>query len=153
VNSSAGRPFGMNAGSFADASIETLVVDVANAAEGIAPANVRVAERQAASAQFLQQHGAEVIYGHMQVGVGSPVVERCRQRRSRGAVTRPVVQLAAAVVVMLSGAWLIGLWAFGLVLFMLGLVVAADALLRDDGSRTVSNSPSSEVLERWRRQR
>jgi hypothetical protein len=68
-------------------------------------------------------------------------------------MTRPVVQLVAAVVVMLAGAWLIGLWAFGLVLFMLGLVAAADALLRDDDRRTVSNSPSSEVLERWRRQR
>ena len=68
-------------------------------------------------------------------------------------MTRPVVQLAAAVVVMLAGAWLIGLWAVGIVLFMLGLVVAADALLRDDDRRTVSNLPSGEVLERWRRQR
>jgi hypothetical protein len=54
---------------------------------------------------------------------------------------------------MLAGAWLIGLWAVGIVLFMLGLVVAADALLRDDDRRTVSNLPSGEVLERWRRQR
>jgi hypothetical protein len=68
-------------------------------------------------------------------------------------VTRPVVQLAAAVVVMLAGAWLIGLWAVGLVLFMLGAVTAADALLRDDDRRTVSNLPSGEVLERWRRAR
>ena len=66
---------------------------------------------------------------------------------------RPVVQLAAAVVVMLAGAWLIGLWAVGIVLFMLGAVVAADALLRDDDRRTESNLPSGEVLERWRRQR
>jgi hypothetical protein len=68
-------------------------------------------------------------------------------------MTRPVVQLAAAVVVMLAGAWLIGLWAVGLVLFMLGAVTAADALLRDDDRRTVSNLPSGEVLERWRRAR
>jgi hypothetical protein len=68
-------------------------------------------------------------------------------------MTRPVVQLAAAVVVMLAGAWLIGLWAVGIVLFMLGAVTAADALLRDDDRRTVSNLPSGEVLERWRRAR
>lgn len=69
-------------------------------------------------------------------------------------MTRPVVQLTSAVVVMLAGAWLIGLWAVGLVLFMLGAVVAGDALLRDDDRRTSpGNQPSNEVLERWRRAR
>ena len=69
-------------------------------------------------------------------------------------MTRPAVQLVAAVGVMLGGAWLIGMWAVGLVLFLLGVAVAGDALLRDDDRRTATpNQPSSEVLERWRRAR
>ena len=69
-------------------------------------------------------------------------------------MTRPVVQLAAAVVVMLAGAWLIGLWAVGIVLFGLGLLAGVDALLRDDDRRTsAKNLASNEVLERWRRSR
>jgi hypothetical protein len=55
---------------------------------------------------------------------------------------------------MLGGAWLIGLWAVGLTLFLLGVVIAGDALLRDDDRRIAQPSQSSsEVLERWRRAR
>ena len=72
MSSAAGRPFGLFAGTFADSSIETLAVDAANAAEGIAQAMARVADRQATSAQFMVQHGAEVINGHVQVGVVPP---------------------------------------------------------------------------------
>lgn len=69
-------------------------------------------------------------------------------------MTRPAVQLVAAVLVMLGGAWLIGLWAVGLTLFLLGVVIAGDALLRDDDRRIAQPSQSSsEVLERWRRAR
>jgi len=68
-------------------------------------------------------------------------------------VTRPVVELAAAVVVMLGGAWLIGWWAVGVVLIAVGALVAVDAVLRDDVRRTSKNLPSNEVLERWRRAR
>jgi hypothetical protein len=64
----------MNAGSFADASIETLAVDAMNAAEGVAQAMVRVTERQAASAAFISQHGAEVVNGHSPVGTVPPVL-------------------------------------------------------------------------------
>ena len=68
-------------------------------------------------------------------------------------MTRPVVELAAAVVVMLGGAWLIGWWAVGVVLIAVGALVAVDAVLRDDVRRTSKNLPSNEVLERWRRAR
>ena len=68
-------------------------------------------------------------------------------------MTRPVVELAAAVVVMLAGAWLIGWWAVGVVLITVGAAVAVDAVLRDDVGRKPKNRPSNEVLERWRRAR
>jgi hypothetical protein len=68
-------------------------------------------------------------------------------------VTRPVVELAAAVVVMLFGAWLIGWWVVGLVLIVLGVLGAADAVLRDDDGRVSKQQLSDEVLERYRRAR
>ena len=68
-------------------------------------------------------------------------------------MTRPVVELAAAVVVMLGGAWLIGWWAVGVVLVAVGALVAVDAVLRDDPGRQRKSLPSNEVLERWRRAR
>ena len=68
-------------------------------------------------------------------------------------MTRPVVELAVAVVVMLVGAWLIGWWAVGIVLVAVGAVVAVDAVLRDDSGRQSKHQPSNEILERWRRAR
>lgn len=68
-------------------------------------------------------------------------------------MTRPVVELAAAVVVMLFGAWLIGWWAVGIVLIVLGVLAAADAVLRDDDGRVSKQQLSDEVLERYRRAR
>lgn len=68
-------------------------------------------------------------------------------------MTRPVVELAAAVVVMLVGAWLIAWWAVGVVLVVFGALVAVDAVFRDDVGHERNNRPSNEVLERWRRAR
>jgi hypothetical protein len=70
-------------------------------------------------------------------------------------VTRPVVQLAAAVVVMLAGAWLIGWWAVGVVLIVVGVLIAVDAVLRDDGPDVsdMKRQLSNDVLERYRRAR
>ena len=68
-------------------------------------------------------------------------------------MTRPVAELVAAVAVMLGGAWLIGWWAVGVVLVMFGVLIAVDAVLRDDVRRTSKNLPLNEVLERWRRAR
>jgi hypothetical protein len=53
---------------------------------------------------------------------------------------------------MLVGAWLIGWWAVGIVLVVLGALVAADAVLRDD-DRPSKQQLSDEVLERYRRAR
>ncbi len=67
---------------------------------------------------------------------------------------RPVVQLVFAALVMLVGAWLIGWWAVGVVLVLAGLLVAVDAVLRDDTNvRESKQQLSNEVLERWRRAR
>jgi hypothetical protein len=55
--SNAGRPFGVNAGSFADSSRETLEADMAVAAEGIVQALTRVTARQAQSATFMYASG------------------------------------------------------------------------------------------------
>ena len=70
--SNAGRPFGVNAGSFADSSRETLEADMAVAAEGIAQALTRIEERQAQSEAFITAHGAQVLDGHTQVGTIPP---------------------------------------------------------------------------------
>jgi hypothetical protein len=67
-------------------------------------------------------------------------------------MTRPVLELIAAVVTMLVGAWLIGWWAVGIVLVVLGALVAADAVLRDD-DRPSKQQLHDEVLERYRRAR
>ena len=58
MSSAAGRPFGMNAGSFADASRETLDADAAAVAAEIAPALARQAQWQAQAAAFVAAHGA-----------------------------------------------------------------------------------------------
>lgn len=69
-------------------------------------------------------------------------------------MTRPVVQLAAAFAVVLFGAALIALWAVGVVLVITGALWAADAVLRDPGSRSSGRLGShDEVLERWRQAR
>jgi hypothetical protein len=68
-------------------------------------------------------------------------------------VTRPFVELIAAILIMLAGAWLIGWWAVGIVLVFVGLGVAIDAVLRDDANRVTKGQLSNEVLERWRRAR
>ena len=68
-------------------------------------------------------------------------------------MTRPVVELAVAVIVMLVGAWLIGWWMVGVVLIAVGALGVIDSVLRDDVRRVKSNLPASEVLERWRRAR
>ena len=67
-------------------------------------------------------------------------------------MTRPIVELAAAVAVMLAGAFLIGWWAVGVVLVLLGALVAADAVLRDDdGHHRRGDVNPNPVIERWRR--
>jgi len=65
---------------------------------------------------------------------------------------RPAVELGVAVVAMLVGAWLIGWWAVGVILILLGALVAVDAVLRDD-DRPSKQQLSDEVLERYRRAR
>ena len=72
--SGAGRPFGMNAGSYADSSIETLTTDGSVTAAGVAAAMVRVSERLAQSAKFIDEHGAAVLDGHDQVGTVPPSI-------------------------------------------------------------------------------
>jgi hypothetical protein len=60
--------------------------------------------------------------------------------------------LAAAVVVMLVGAFLIGWWAVGVVLIAVGALAAVDAVLRDDDNhRRRGDVDANPVIERWRR--
>ena len=66
------------------------------------------------------------------------------------------VQLAAAALVALAGAWLVGWWLVGVVLIVIATCVAVDAVLRDDGkgdAAQVKHQLTDEVLERWRRAR
>lgn len=69
VSGGAGRPFGLNAGSFADSSYDTLAADTAAAAAAMPDVLARVAARQVQSAQFIADHGHEVVDGH------TPIVE------------------------------------------------------------------------------
>jgi len=70
TNGGAGRPFGVNAGSWVDSSRDTLEADMAVIAAGVAPALDRQAQYQAQSASFIVKHGAEVLPGHNDVGTG-----------------------------------------------------------------------------------
>jgi len=63
------------------------------------------------------------------------------------------VQLAAGFIVTLVGAWLIGWWAVGIVLVLTGVLIIADALLKDDDRPDGKHQLHDEVLERWRRAR
>ena len=54
-----GRSFGMNAGSYADASFETLTADGSLTAAGVAAAMARVADRQVQAAAFINASGAQ----------------------------------------------------------------------------------------------
>jgi hypothetical protein len=63
--------------------------------------------------------------------------------------------LAAGVVLLLGGAWLVGLWMVGLVLMLFGVAAAASAVLWDvDEDETFEKMDSHQrILERWRRAR
>jgi len=63
-----------------------------------------------------------------------------------------IAQLAVGVIAILAGAWLIGWWAVGVVLVLFGVLIIADALLKDDDP-DVKHQLHDEVLERWRRAR
>ena len=63
------------------------------------------------------------------------------------------VQLAVGVALMLAGAWLIGWWAVGVVLVLFGVLIIADAVLKEDGESDSKRVFHDEVLERWRRAR
>ena len=64
-----------------------------------------------------------------------------------------LAQLAAGVMLMLAGAWLIGWWAVGVVLVLAGVLVVVDAVLKNDGEPDSKRILHDEVLERWRRAR
>jgi hypothetical protein len=71
------------------------------------------------------------------------------------ALRSPVTQLVVAGCLLLGGAWLIGLWAVGVVVVVFGLLLAADALLRDGGAHLKRGETTAHenVLERWRQAR
>jgi len=74
MSGAAGAPFGANAGSFFDASNETLKADIATAAALVPKA---VALWQASNGQagrFIAEHGVQVTGGHAQVGIEPPTI-------------------------------------------------------------------------------
>ena len=72
-------------------------------------------------------------------------------RRLRSPQAELLVALAAAV----GGAWLIALWAVGLVIIVFAMLVAADAVLRDSGKseKPVEQTRHDEIMEQWRKAR
>jgi len=62
------------------------------------------------------------------------------------------VMLGVALAAMVGGAWLIAVWAVGLVILVWGGLLAAWAVLRDDGSSSAVAAPAQDTpLERFRR--
>jgi hypothetical protein len=65
-------------------------------------------------------------------------------------VRLPVFQFALGAAIVIFGAWLIGRWAVGVALAIMGLCIVADALLRD--VRAARPQPQAttfeEVIER-----
>jgi len=79
-----------------------------------------------------------------------PPLPRSQLRKLRS----PLLQLSVAVLVMLTGAWLIAWWMVGIVLMLTGLGLGADAVLRDTGDSPQQRLHSHEdVLDRYRRAR
>jgi len=77
-----------------------------------------------------------------------------RKRRLRRWLAAARTQIYLACLVMLGGAYLIGLWAVGIMLILAGLLLGADALLRDSSTGQRKEIPSHEdVLDRYRRAR
>lgn len=67
------------------------------------------------------------------------------------------VELVAAFAVMVAGAWLIALWAVGVVVVVAGAGLAADAVLRDTSPPAdvlaARQGAVEDVLERYRQAR
>jgi hypothetical protein len=62
------------------------------------------------------------------------------------------VQIAAGGLVMVAGAWLIGLWVVGIVLMVTGFGLGVDALLRnDDTAHDLRTAAHEDIMERYRR--
>lgn len=72
----------------------------------------------------------------------------------RRRLAHPVVELVVAASAMVGGAWLVGVWLVGLVLIVIGVALAADAVLRPfDQPDRRELSPHEDLLERYRRSR
>ena len=81
------------------------------------------------------------------------LANRFRGRRWRQRLQAPLIQLTAAVGVMVGGAALIGAWMVGVVLIVGGLLIAGDAFLRDIPAKNPTIIAHDDVLERYRRAR
>jgi hypothetical protein len=85
-------------------------------------------------------------------------------RRARTAVSRclrgwvkaassPIAQLAYAAGLAVGGAWLIALWAVGLVIILFAALLGVDAVLRDGRPAKPADEMRTrheEILDRWR---
>ena len=72
------------------------------------------------------------------------------------AVSSPVAQLAYAAGLAVGGAWLIALWAVGLVIILFSALLGVDAVLRDGRPASKADEMKTrheEILQRWREAR
>jgi hypothetical protein len=86
-------------------------------------------------------------------------VRRARAAASRRlrawvkAATSPIAQLVYAAALAVGGAWLIALWAVGLVLILFAGLLGVDAVLRDGRPANKADEMKTrheEILDRWR---
>ena len=77
-------------------------------------------------------------------------------RRAVKAASSPVAQLVYAAGLAVGGAWLIALWAVGVVIILFAALLGMDAVLRDGrpaGKADEMKSRHEEILQRWREAR
>ena len=78
-----------------------------------------------------------------------------RTHRIRRTLTSPYMQLLVAFAAAVGGAWLIAMWAVGLVIIVCAMLVAADAVLRDDRAEKKAEPETrhEEIMDQWRKAR
>lgn len=76
-----------------------------------------------------------------------------RTRAVGRALVTPIAQLVYAAGLALFGAWLIAVWVMGLLIIVFALIIATDALLRENKPKDQTMSRHEEILDRWRKAR
>ena len=78
---------------------------------------------------------------------------RPRMRALGRGIVSPYAELGLAFLGALFGAWLIALWAVGLLIIVFALLLAVDALFRGERLEVEPKTRHEEIVEQWRKAR